>query len=46
MAAYDAFADAAGSGAFKIVLEGAKHQQLQPIDEVVATNADRENVLR
>jgi hypothetical protein len=27
MAAYDAFADAAGSGAFKVVLEGAKQAQ-------------------
>jgi alcohol dehydrogenase len=44
MDAYDAFADAAGSGAFKVVLEGAKHQQLQPVGELVATGADAEEV--
>ena len=31
MAAYDAFADAKSSGAFKVVLEGAVHQQLAPV---------------
>ena len=33
MGAYDAFADAKTSGAFKVVLEGAKHQQLVPAEE-------------
>jgi alcohol dehydrogenase len=33
MNAYDAFADAQGSGAFKVVLEGRKHQRLLPADE-------------
>jgi alcohol dehydrogenase len=34
MTAYDAFADAKSSGAFKVVLEGAKHRQLLPAHEV------------
>jgi alcohol dehydrogenase len=32
MDAYDAFANAKASGAFKVVLEGAKHQQLVPVE--------------
>jgi alcohol dehydrogenase len=44
MAAYDAFADAAASGAFKVVLQGAKHQQLQPVDDLVAAGADAKEV--
>ena len=32
MAAYDAFADAKSSGAFKVVLEGEKHRQLVPAE--------------
>jgi alcohol dehydrogenase len=44
MAAYDAFADAGNSGAFKVVLEGAKHQQLQPVDELVAAGAEQKEV--
>jgi alcohol dehydrogenase len=35
MSAYDAFADAKTTGAFKVVLEGVKHQQLLPLDEVL-----------
>ena len=31
MEAYDAFGDAATTGAFKVVLEGARHRQLQPV---------------
>jgi alcohol dehydrogenase len=34
--AYDAFADAKGSGAFKVVLEGVKHQQLMAEPPVLA----------
>jgi alcohol dehydrogenase len=34
--AYDAFADAKNSGAFKVVLEGAKHRQRLPTDEALA----------
>jgi alcohol dehydrogenase len=37
MAAYDAFADAQESGAFKVVLEGVKHQQIEPVRDLVAT---------
>jgi alcohol dehydrogenase len=38
MTAYDAFADAQESGAFKVVLEGVKHQQIEPVrDHLVAT---------
>jgi alcohol dehydrogenase len=37
MSAYDAFADAKSSGAFKVVLEGVKHQQLLPADEAPVT---------
>jgi alcohol dehydrogenase len=44
MAAYDAFSDAAGSGAFKVVLEGAKHRQAEPIGELVTTTTDGEKV--
>ena len=39
MDAYDAFADANASGAFKVVLEGAKHQQLVAVEAV--QGADR-----
>jgi alcohol dehydrogenase len=39
MTAYDAFADAQGSGAFKVVLEGVKHQQLEPAREVLVAAA-------
>jgi alcohol dehydrogenase len=35
MDAYDAFADAKTSGAFKVVLEGEKHRQLLPADEAL-----------
>jgi threonine dehydrogenase-like Zn-dependent dehydrogenase len=35
MRAYDAFVDAKSSGAFKVVLEGVKHQQPGPADEAV-----------
>lgn len=44
MDAYDAFADAATSGAFKVVLEGAKHQQLQPVETLVAAGANAKEV--
>jgi alcohol dehydrogenase len=44
MAAYDAFADAAGSGAFKVVLEGAKHQQLEPVDDLATAGANAREV--
>jgi hypothetical protein len=44
MDAYDAFADAAASGAFKVVLEGAKHQQLQPVDELVIAGVNAQEV--
>jgi alcohol dehydrogenase len=44
MAAYDAFADAKTSGAFKVVLEGSKHLQLERIDELVTAGADRKEV--
>jgi alcohol dehydrogenase len=38
MTAYDAFTDAQESGAFKVVLEGVKHQQIEPVrDHLVAT---------
>ena len=36
MTAYDAFADAKTSGAFKVVLEGEKHRQLLPADASLA----------
>jgi alcohol dehydrogenase len=36
MTAYDAFADARASGAFKVVLEGEKHRQLLPADASLA----------
>jgi hypothetical protein len=36
MSAYDAFADAKSSGAFKVVLDGVKHPQPWPADEAVA----------
>jgi alcohol dehydrogenase len=39
MGAYDVFANAATSGAFKVVLEGAKHQQLQPAGDLVGAGA-------
>jgi alcohol dehydrogenase len=39
MDAYDAFADAKTSGAFKVVLEGAAHQQLVPAGATVAAEA-------
>jgi alcohol dehydrogenase len=34
--AYDAFADANSSGAFKVVLEGVKHRRRLPTDEALA----------
>lgn len=34
--AYDTFADAASTNALKVVLDGAKHQQLLPADEALA----------
>jgi alcohol dehydrogenase len=37
MSAYDAFADAKSSGAFKVVLEGVKHQENLPADEAPVT---------
>jgi alcohol dehydrogenase len=39
MDAYDAFADAKTSGAFKVVLEGAKHQQLVPATQQEAVGS-------
>jgi alcohol dehydrogenase len=42
MAAYDVFAAAAETDALKVVLEGAKHQQLLPVDEPVAVGAGAE----
>ena len=37
MEAYDAFADAKSSGAFKVVLEGEKHRQVLPADEALVS---------
>jgi alcohol dehydrogenase len=42
MEAYDVFADAAHTNALKVVLEGAKHQQLLPAGEPVTVGAARE----
>jgi alcohol dehydrogenase len=39
MTAYDAFADAKETGAFKVVLEGEQHRQLLPADATLATVA-------
>jgi hypothetical protein len=39
MAAYDVFAAAAETNALKVVLEGAKHQQLLASDELLAVGA-------
>jgi alcohol dehydrogenase len=47
MSAYDAFADATATGAFKVVLEGSKHLQLLPADEVlVGAGAGKEGCAR
>ena len=39
-AAYDAFSAARETGAFKVVLEGAKHQQLVPAGAAAGIGAD------
>ena len=39
-AAYDAFAAAKDTGAFKVVLEGVKHQQLVPVGVASGTEGD------
>ncbi len=44
MAAYDAFADAATSGAFKVVLEGEKHLQLVPAEAALVGARDVDDV--
>ncbi len=41
MEAYDAFADAKTSGAFKVVLEGEKHQQLAPAEATLIGAPDK-----
>ena len=38
--AYDAFGAAAGTGAFKVVLEGAKRQQLVPVGAAAGLEGD------
>ncbi len=38
--AYEAFGSARETGAFKVVLEGAKHQQLVPVGAAAGKNAD------
>jgi alcohol dehydrogenase len=40
MEAYDAFADATTSGAFKVVLEGEKHRQLVPVGAAAGDTPD------
>jgi alcohol dehydrogenase len=42
MSAYDAFADAKSSGAFKVVLEGVKQQENLPADEALVSVGGKE----
>ena len=42
MTAYDAFTDAKASGAFKVVLEGAKHRQVVPAEATLVAGGARQ----